>query len=385
MPLKTEKLKTQNNPVDRFTNGGLTRRERLDIFWKVTDEDRAEILRHKRAFDKFVDASTPEPGHAGHVKDLAGTIDDYALLQLLLGLNNRTQALQETTDKSKTIIFKSVETYNATDGIPEKTISSGGKYPSGLPFSAQACGHCGSEYDKLGHVIYGAGCGKHTRCPECKDKGCKECSEEDEDENVQWKLEPGHEVESGNDEVSDEVASRDELGDEVVSSDELGDEVVSGDELGDEVVSGDEVGDGVGDEVGDGVGDGVDDEGDGEKVDGEDKPAEVSEETSIDKETTNLSKTKPKPPKAKFRVKDATRAKFGPDPEYTASIAVEAENGGVEEIVMAKNINGDWNWYNKTGLLEKLEMEGLKGGNPVEALTESLKKMNLGKDGKRRN
>jgi hypothetical protein len=59
------------------------------------------------------------------------------------------------------MIFKSIETYNATDGIPEKTISSGGKYPSGLLSSAQIYGYCGSKYDKLGHVIYGAGCGKY--------------------------------------------------------------------------------------------------------------------------------------------------------------------------------------------------------------------------------
>jgi hypothetical protein len=66
-------------------------------------------------------------------------------------------------------------------------------------------------------------------------------------------------------------------------------------------------------------GDKVKDEENGEKVDGEDKPAEVSEETSIDEGTTNLS-----PPKAKFRIKDATRAKFRPDTGYSASIAVEA-------------------------------------------------------------
>ena len=54
------------------------------------------------------------------------------------------------------------------------------------------------------------------------------------------------------------------------------------------------------------------------------------------------------------------RAKFGPNIEYTASIAVEAENGSVEEIVMAKNANGGWNRYDKTRLLKKLEMERLK-------------------------
>jgi len=176
-------------------------------------------------------------------------------------------------------------------------------------------------------------------------------------------------MESGNDEVSDEVAFGDELDDEV------GD---IGDEVGD--VS-DEVGD-VGDkmrDVGDEVGSSNKDKEDSEKVDGEDKP----EETSIDKEMTNLLNAKPKPPKSKFRVKDAIKAKFGPNIEYTASIAIEAEGGSVKKIVMAKNANSNWNWYNKTRLLKKLKMERLKGGNPVEALTKSLKKMKLG--GKRKN
>jgi hypothetical protein len=197
-------------------------------------------------------------------------------------------------------------------------------------------------------------------------------------------------MESGNDEVSDEVAFGDELDDEVG---DVGDEVGDvGDEVGDvsdEVGDvGDKMGD-VGDEVGnvsDEVGDKGDEVGssnknkeDSEKVDGEDKP----EETSIDKEMTNLLNAKPKPPKSKFRVKDAIKAKFGPDIEYTASIAIEAEGGSVKKIVIAKNANSNWNWYNKTRLLKKLEMERLKGGNPVEALTKSLKKMKLG--GKRKN
>jgi hypothetical protein len=50
---------------------------------------------------------------------------------------------------------------------------------------------------------------------------------------------------------------------------------------------------------------------------------------------------------------------------------------------MAKNTDGNWNWYNKTRLLQKLEMEQLKGGNPVEAITKSLRKINLGKSGTR--
>ena len=149
-------------------------------------------------------------------------------------------------------------------------------------------------------------------------------------------------------------------------SNEVGD---IGDKMGD---VGDKVGN-VGDK-GNEVGSSNKDKEDGKKVDGEDKPEEIS----IDKETTNLLNAKPKPPKSKFRVKDAIKAKFRPDIEYTASIAIEAEGGSVEEIVMAKNANSDWNWYNKTGLLEKLKMERLKGGNPVEALTELLKKMKLG-------
>lgn len=99
------------------------------------------------------------------------------------------------------------------------------------------------------------------------------------------------------------------------------------------------VGDKVGNEGGKGdeVGSSNKDEEDNKKVDGEDEPAKVS----IDKEMTNLLNNKPKPPKAKFRVKDAIRAKFGPDIEYTISIAVEAENGSTEEIIMAKNIKGN--------------------------------------------
>ena len=88
MPLKIEKLKMQNNLVNRFTNRGLIRREHLDIFQKVIDKNRAKILRYKRAFNKFVNASIPELEYAGYIKDLAGTINNYTLLQLLLGLNN---------------------------------------------------------------------------------------------------------------------------------------------------------------------------------------------------------------------------------------------------------------------------------------------------------
>jgi len=80
MPFKMEKLKMQNNLVDRFTNRGLIRRERLDIFWKVIDKDYTKILWHKRAFNKFVNASTLELGHAGRVINLVGTINSYALL-----------------------------------------------------------------------------------------------------------------------------------------------------------------------------------------------------------------------------------------------------------------------------------------------------------------
>ncbi|XTI93098.1 hypothetical protein V2W45_1334729 [Cenococcum geophilum] len=159
-------------------------------------------------------------------------------------------------------------------------------------------------------------------------------------------------------------------------SDKVGD---VGDEMGD--VS-NKVGD-VGDEVGD-ISDEVGDKGDkvgssnkdkenSEKVNGEDKPKEIS----IDKEITNLLNAKLKPPKSKFWVKDAIKAKFGPNIEYTTSITIKAEGSSVKEIIIAKNINGDWNWYNKTRLLKKLEIERLKGGNPVKALTKSLKKIKL--------
>jgi len=104
---------------------------------------------------------------------------------------------------------------------------------------------------------------------------------------------------------------------------------------------GDKVGNEVRNRVGNKVRDRVGNKGDSKKVDGEDKPAKVSEEISINKETTNLLKTKPKPPKARFRVKDAIRAKFGPNIEYTASIAIEAGNVSIKEIIMAKNINSD--------------------------------------------
>ena len=129
-------------------------------------------------------------------------------------------------------------------------------------------------------------------------------------------------------------------GNKVVSSDK----VVSGnkvDNISDKVDNvGDEVGD-ISDKVGDvsnKVGDisNKDKEG-SKKVDGEDKPKEIS----IDKEITNLLNTKPKPRKAKFRVKNAIKAKFGPDIEYTTSITIEAENGSVKDIVMAKNIYGN--------------------------------------------
>ncbi|OCK99603.1 uncharacterized protein K441DRAFT_673175 [Cenococcum geophilum 1.58] len=169
-------------------------------------------------------------------------------------------------------------------------------------------------------------------------------------------------MESGNNKVGNKVASGDELDNEVVSSNKVGDKVGDignkvgdiGDEVdnvGDEVDNkvgdvGDEVDD-VGDEVDD-VGDKVGDVGDkdnevgssnkdkedSKKVDGEDKPEEIS----IDKETTNLLNIKPKPPKARFWIKDAIKAKFGPNTEYTASIIVEAENSSIKKIIIAKNI-----------------------------------------------
>ena len=129
------------------------------------------------------------------------------------------------------------------------------------------------------------------------------------------------------------------LGNKVVSSNKLGNEVVSSNEVSNRV--GNKVGDKVGNKVSNGVSNGVGNKGNCKKVDGEDKPAKVSEEISINKEMTNPLKTKPKPPKAKFRVKDAIRAKFGPNIEYTASIAIEAENGSVKEIVIAKKKNSN--------------------------------------------
>ena len=72
---------------------------------------------------------------------------------------------------------------------------------------------------------------------------------------------------------------------------------------------------------------------DSKKVDGEDEPTKVS----IDKETTNLLNSKPKPPKAKFWIKDTIRAKFGPNIESITSIAIEAENSSAKEIIIVKN------------------------------------------------
>ena len=92
--------------------------------------------------------------------------------------------MQKTTDKSKTRVFKSVEIYNATNGIPKNTILSNGKYFSGLPSSAQVYGHCGLKYDKLEYIIYGASYDKYTRYLECKNKGYKEYPKEGKDKNI---------------------------------------------------------------------------------------------------------------------------------------------------------------------------------------------------------
>ena len=140
-------------------------------------------------------------------------------------------------------------------------------------------------------------------------------------------------MESSNNKVSNKVASGNKLDNKVVSSNKAGDVSNKAGNVSDKV---DNVGDKVGNK-GDKVGSSNKDEEDSKKVDGEDKP----KETSIDNETTNLLNTKPKPLKAKFRVKDVIRAKFGPNTEYTASIAIEAENGSVKEIIMAKNANSD--------------------------------------------
>ena len=80
------------------------------------------------------------------------------------------------------------------------------------------------------------------------------------------------------------------------------------------------------------------DKEDSEKVNNKD-----NEKTGIDKEMTNPPNTKPKPPKAKFQIKNVTRAKLKPDTECTASIAVEAKGSRVKEIVIAKNTNSNWN------------------------------------------
>ena len=152
------------------------------------------------------------------------------------------------------------------------------------------------------------------------------------------------------------MASSNELDNKVVSSNEIGNVVgnVSDkvDNVSNEVDNISNKVDNIANKVGnvankvgnisnkdDKVGSSNKDKEDSKKVDNKDKPKKIS----INKKIINLLNTKPKPPKAKFRVKNAIEAKFRPNIEYTASIAIEAENGSVEDIVIAKNANSKWN------------------------------------------